>query len=103
MKHMNLTAKRAVDTYGVDIIVAETLENLANLTSSIAHQMPYGNYQSYRILDAIADACIHLDMLAYIATSDDTQKDVKVLIHDRLIRLEKRLDLIQGRNEKCPK
>lgn len=96
---MNATIQRAVDTYGYERIVAETLEKLTNLASSIAHQMPFGHYQSHRIYDDIADAYIHLEMMAYIATSDETQKDVKVLIHDRLIRLQKKLDLLNGRNE----
>ena len=98
---MNDTLKRTVDTNGYEIIAAETLEKLANLASSIAHQMPYGHYQSHRIYDDIANAYIHLEMMAYIATCDETQKEIKTLIHDRLIRMEKKLDLIQGRNEEC--
>lgn len=101
MTHMNETAKRAVDTYGVAIIVAETIESLSNLVSSIAHQTPYGHYQSTRVYDDIADACIHMEMMAYIATNDDTQKAVRDIIHKRLARLDEYLDTIQGRNEQC--
>lgn len=91
---MNETAKRAVDTLGVAITVSETIETLSNLISSIAHQTTYGHYQSTRIYDDIADACIHLEMMAYIATNDATQKAVVNRIHQLLARLDHRIDVI---------
>lgn len=100
MTHMNETAKRYADTYGVENTVAETIETLSKLIGSIAHQSPYGHYQSPRIYDDIADACIHLEMMAYIATNDATQKAVVDIIHNRLKRLDIRLDVIKRSKEK---
>ena len=98
---MNTIAKRYADTIGVENTVSETIEILSNLIGSIAHQTPFGHYQSPRIYNDIAEACIHLEMMAYIATNDDTLEAVKKFQHNRLERLNIRINVIERSVEQC--
>lgn len=89
---MNAICKKAVDTYGKELQINQSIEEMGELIASINH-FRRGIVSKSEVLSEIADVFIMCEQLAYIIEGTEEGVDMcKDIIVQKLLRLEKRIN-----------